>query len=141
MVERNLNVFSVALLGVVFTLFLTIFAATPIVCGLGPDVHLPWATTGTVVAGSESDLDIHVKRDRQIYVGNAPVPQGRLRAELEKISAYSSERHVLISADGAVPYATVEAVLVATRDAGFHRTSLVTFRGTRLEAWHRGGAV
>jgi biopolymer transport protein ExbD len=52
-----------------------------------------------------------------------------------------TDRHVLVRADGSVPFALVQDLLTASRDAGYTEVSLVTFRGTRLEAWEKGGAV
>lgn len=62
MIERSLSAFSVAFFGVALTLFLAVFTPTPIVCGLQPGVDLPWSRTAAVLRGSETDLDIFVRR-------------------------------------------------------------------------------
>lgn len=142
MIDRYLNLFSLAFLGVVLVVFAFMFAGTPLVCGLGPSADLPWATSATLLIESEGDLQIHVTRDRFIYVGSMLVPPRILRRELAGIAARTGvDRHVLIRADGSVPFSVVQGVLAASRDAGFRELSLVTFRGTRIEAWQRGGTV
>jgi biopolymer transport protein ExbD len=141
MIERNLGVFSLAMLGVVLTVFAFAFAGTPIVCGSGPNVSVPWARTGSVVRETESDLYIYVLKDQRIYVGPTLVPKAHLQDELRRLASCCGERTVLLHADAALAYGDIKDVLHASRDAGFSRISLVTFRGTLLEAWHRGGAV
>jgi biopolymer transport protein ExbD len=139
-IDRSLNTFSVALLGVTATLFLCIFSATPIVCGLGPNISLPWATTATLITESNIDLMIYIKADRALFIGSNFIPRATLQSELQKIATRTPRRHVFINADRTVSYALVEDVIRSLRGAGFTRVSLVTFRGTRLEAWQRGAA-
>ena len=143
MIDRNLNLFSVAFLGVVLTVFVLTFAGTPMGCGLGwgmqPEV--PWAGSATLLTDSGRDLEIRLTRNGQILVGPNIVPERVLRDRLAEIAARGVDRHVLIHADGSVPFSSVQTVLAASRDAGFRELSLVTFRGTLLEAWQRGGDV
>jgi biopolymer transport protein TolR len=143
MIDRSLNLFSVAFLGVVLSVFVVMFAGTPMVCGLGePYAELPWARSATVLADSDHDLYIHVTKEQRIFVGRNAVPRRDLRHELVRVAACTStDRHVLVRADGSLPFALVQDVLTASRDAGYTEVSLVTFRGTRLEAWEKGGAV
>jgi biopolymer transport protein ExbD len=140
--ERYLNLFSLAFLGVVFTLFLTVFSVTPIVCDLGARVNVPWASTSTRLPEADTDLTITVRADGHVFVGPNVVPQRFLDAELASIARRSgTDRHVLIRAHGALKFGAVQDVLAASSRAGFRRMSLVTFRGTALEAFERGGAV
>jgi biopolymer transport protein ExbD len=141
MIERYLNLFSVAFLAVVLVVFVVLFAGTPL-CSLGTvHANVPWAGSATLLAGSERDLDIHVTRDRQFVIGHMFVPQRDLRRQLAAIAHRTGDRHVLVHADGSVPFALVQDVLAASRDAGYTEVSLVTFRGTRIDAWEKGGAV
>ncbi len=140
--ERYLNLFSLAFLGVLFTLFLTVFSVTPIICGLGPNVDLPWARTSVHLAEAETDLTISVRADGHVFVGPNFVPLPLLDAELASIADRSgTDRHVLVRADGALKFGVVKDILAASSRAGFRRMSLVTFRGTALEAFQRGGVV
>lgn len=107
--------------------------------GSSPDV--PWAKSAALLTGSERDLEIRLTRDRRILVGSMIVPERTLRHELARIAAGGVDRHVLIHADGTLPFSLVQTVLAASRDAGFTELSLVTFRGTLFEAWQKGGAV
>ena len=142
MIDRYLNLFSLGFLGVLLSLFLVLFMATPMVCGLGPAADVPWAASATVLVETERDLVIHVKKDGQVFVGSRWVPQSLLRRELGELATQTgTDRHVLVRADGAVPFAIVQDILAASRAAGYTEFSLVTFRGTRLEAWQKGGAV
>jgi biopolymer transport protein ExbD len=141
MIERNLNAFGMAMLGVVMALTLAMFPPAPIACDYRPRVRLPWATTATPVAGTETDLEIVILTDRRIYVGQSLVPADQLKSELGRLASYGPDRQVMVRADGAVSYAAVEDVLAAARDAGFERLSLLTFRGPRVDAWRRRGDV
>ena len=141
MIDRNLNLFSLAFLAVVLALFVIMFAGIPI-CTYGmPHANVPWAGSATVLAESERDLDIYVTRDRRVVIGVMFVAQRDLGRELAVLAARGGDRHVLVHADGSVPFALVEDVLAASRDAGYAEVSLVTFKGTRMEAWDKGGAV
>jgi biopolymer transport protein ExbD len=138
-----LQLFSLAFLGVAFTLFITVFSVTPIVCGLGPNIDLPWANTSERLTEVESNLTITVgAKGEVVFVGANLVPRRVLPAELAAVARHSSvARHVLVRADGKLPYGIVQDVLVAASRAGFTRISLVTFRGPALEALQKGGAV
>ena len=143
MIERNLNLFSIAFLGVVLTVFVITFAGTPIVCTLGSGVQpdVPWASSATVLTESLHDLEIRVTADHRILVGPNFVPEGKLRQQLAAIASRGVDRQVLIHADRHVPFSRVQDVLAASRDAGFREVSLVTFRGPRIDALQKGGAV
>jgi biopolymer transport protein TolR len=139
-IEQSLGVFSYAFFGVTMVLIIILTATTPMACGVY--VHLPWASTAAIVDEDQRDLLIWIKRDRSVFVGmNYVAPDAIESTLLQSAQATGKDRHILIRADGAVPYSSVEQVLRATRTAGFNRVSLVTFRGTLFNAWQRGGAV
>jgi biopolymer transport protein ExbD len=136
MIERYLNIYSLALLGVALTLFVCVYAPAPMVCGLRPNIRLPWAANAPELAGSPDDLQIFVKKDRAVFIGPIIVPAKQLGSELASIASKTgTQRNVVISADSSVPFSLVQNVLAASRDAGFNQLFLVTYRGPRIEAW------
>jgi hypothetical protein len=140
--DRYLNLFSISFLGVVLAVFVTTWAGIPMGCefgGMRPAV--PWAGSAALLIDSGFDLEIRLTKDGRIVVGPMIVPERVLRQQLAEIAARGVDRQVLIHADGSVPFSLVQTVLAASRDAGFTELSLVTFRGTRFEAWQRGGDV
>jgi len=140
--ERYLNLFSLALLGVVFTMFLAVFPPAPIVCDFGPRPNIPWSPASVVLSPAETDLEISVTSDRRIFIGPNIVPPHALRSELMTLARRTStDRNVLVSADRSVPYSVVQDVLAAANASGFQRLALVTFRGSRLEALQKGGVI
>jgi biopolymer transport protein ExbD len=143
MIERHLSTFSFVFLGVAVTLFLFAFAATPIVCGLGPAslIHLPFSRTASVIPESERDLAIFVNANQHVFVSSAIVPLTNLAPELSRLSAIAANRHVVITVDGSVPFGVVQQVLRASCQAGFRKFTLVTFRGNRLQAFRLRAAV
>ena len=143
MIDRYLNLFSMSFLGVVLAVLVISVAGTPMGCDLGWGVRpeVPWAGSAALLTGSGRDLEIRLTKDGWILVGPMIVPERALRHQLAEIAARGVDRHVLIHADGSVPFSSVQTVLAASRDAGFTELSLVTFRGTRFEAWQRGGDV
>jgi biopolymer transport protein ExbD len=143
MIERQLGSFSLAFLGVAVVLFIFMFSVTPIVCGFGPSsfVLTPFARTASIIRESERDLAIFVRPDRQIFVSSVMIPLPSLASELSRLAAIAPDRHVLITADGTVPFGVVQQVLRASREAGFRNLTLVTFRGNRLQAFRLGAAV
>ncbi len=141
MVERHLQAFALACFGVVMTLFL-VFPPAPIVCGHdGRYVPLPWGATAEPLASSERDLEIHVTRNRGIFVGPYLVPRAKLASVLRELATRDAGRRLLLIADGSLAYAEIEDVVTAARDAGFRRLALVTFSGPRIDALQRGAAL
>ncbi len=138
MIERGLGAFSLAMFGVVTTLFLCVFGGTPMSCGYRASVQLPWASTAKLLPSSEADLEIFIKRDASIYVGPNVVPSAMLSGTVTDIAS-RSPRRVRVMADGSVPYGVVQDVMRASRAAGFGEVSLVTYHGIAAEAWRKGG--
>jgi len=136
LIERQLGIFSIAFAGVAIILFLFIFAVTPTICDLGPMsfIRMPFAQSASVIHESETDLTIYIRPDQSLFVGKLKVPFSDLSAELARIARIYPDRHVLIAADGSVPFAAVQQVLRASRDSGFTRITFVTFRGNQLQA-------
>lgn len=139
-IESHLGAFTMAFFGVAMTIFLAIVGPTPMCCSFDGNLRRPWAATSTFIAGTEKDLEIRIRRDGDIFVGPNFVRRSQLRSALQEIAARNPQRSVQIHADGAVRYGAIEDVLVAARSAGFAELSLMTFRGTRFEAWQRHGA-
>ncbi|MGN6185382.1 MAG: ExbD/TolR family protein [Thermoanaerobaculia bacterium] len=125
MIAQSLGNFGVVMFGVVLTVFVIFFAATPIVCGVAPRVELPFANTAEQIIGAETDLDVTIKRDA-ILVGRRYVTSFELEAELRKLAEFQRDRRILIRADRSVSYAAVERTLRAARAAGFEQFSLIT---------------
>lgn len=135
MIDRNLNLFSIAFLGIVLTLLLVTIAGTPMGRETGrvrPDV--PWTRSPTVLAESSHDIEIRLTADHRILVGPNIVPEGNLRQQLAAIAARGLDRQVLIHADRSLPFSRVQEVLAASRDAGFAEVSLVAKRRCALGA-------
>jgi biopolymer transport protein ExbD len=141
MIEKQLNVFALAFIGVVFALFLTVFSTAATVCDFRLRPHVPFVRTAVLLHGSERDLEITILRNREVFVGRMLVPTPQLQTQLVGILEQTGERSVVVSADGSVPFDVVRQVLQATRDAGFTEVSLVTFRGTILGAYERGARL
>jgi biopolymer transport protein ExbD len=142
MIDRNLNLFSIGFLGVALTVFVFMFAGIPMSCEMGyARLDVPWASSATVLTESTRDLEIRLTADHRILIGPNIVPGRILREQLAGIAARGVDRQVHIHADRKVPFSWVQEILVASRDAGFTEVSLVTFRGTRIDALQKGGAV
>jgi biopolymer transport protein ExbD len=140
--ERHLNLFSLALLGVVFTLFLAVFPPTGIVCDFVPRPKIPWSSASVVLPSTETDLEIRITSDKRIFLGPNIVRANEVRSELIALAQRTSpSRNVIISADGSVPYSLVQDVLAGANAAGFQRLALVTFRGTQLDALQKSGVI
>lgn len=133
MIERNLNVFSMALLVAMLVVLLCVSMGMPMGCGRIP-VSRPFAAEAVVLRGSERDLEITIKADQSVYLGMNAVRVRDLRPAL----AERADRPLFISADRRVPFGLVQDVLGATRDAGITDVSLVTFEGMAIDAYQRG---
>ena len=88
-------------------------------------VQLPKGTTVDTV--KKGPLQITVKADKTVYVGDNVVHREGLAAELRRRSNETS-RPVLVRADKSLPYGEVVEVLDACRAAGFENVGLAADR-------------
>lgn len=118
---------SIALTDMVLNLFIFFFVSFSLLYTFSPErmarleVTLPKAATGQ--GGSETMIVITITRDGRYFLGDRPLPAGRLEAELTALAARRGSSPVLVRADEAAPCRALIAVFDAGRSAGISRMS------------------
>jgi biopolymer transport protein TolR len=85
----------------------------------GVDVVLPETAKPDRMPEGAKQLDIALKRDGTVFLGQTLVPRERLLAELTEVYAQSPERDVVIKADRGLKYSDVREVMRTIQQAGF----------------------
>lgn len=112
----------------VMLVLLIVFMISAPLMQQGIQVDLPKASAGTLTEVPDQ-LVLIVNRQRQILIGDRPIPQGGLRSKLEAIAAAKPNVEVFIQADQSVPYGYIAQVMAEVKRARIHRLGLVTEPG------------
>lgn len=109
----------------VMLVLLIIFMITAPMMTAGVDVDLP-NTRAPRLDVDEEKLLLSIDTDRQVYLGETPVPEGRLEEALRNNRKLQSDQELYVRADENVPYGFVVKVFALVRDAGIEKVGLVT---------------
>ncbi|MFW5877178.1 MAG: protein TolR [Myxococcota bacterium] len=109
----------------VMLVLLIIFMITAPMMTAGVDVDLP-NTRAPRLDADEEKLLLTIDTDRQVYLGETPVPEGRLEEALRNNRKLQSDQELYVRADENVPYGFVVKVFAFVRDAGIEKVGLVT---------------
>jgi len=129
-VRSDINV--TPLVDVCLVLLIIFMVVTPLL-QKGVDVVLPETTTPDRMPEGGKQLDIALKRDGTVFLGQSLVPRERLLMELTEIYAQSPEKDVVIKADRGLRYREVRDVMRTVQQAGFS--------GAGIEARRREAAA
>ena len=133
MTQTHLNAFSMALLGVAFTLLALQFPPAVFICG-GPRPMLPFAHDPEMVFPEKSDLrilltaekrDDHFQPDR-IWIGTDDLTREGFRVRMAELRP-AKNRRVTLAADSRLPFGDVLDVVRAARAAGYEHVFLATY--------------
>lgn len=118
---------SIALTDIVMNLFIFFFVSFSLLYTFSPErmarleIALPKATTGGGAA--QTAVVVTVSREGRYYVGDRPIPEGRLRSELAALAKRRPGTAVVIRADEGASCGALVAVFDACRAAGITHTS------------------
>lgn len=91
----------------------------------GIQVDLPHASAKAILS-SDSDLNVWVANDDQIYLDDQAMSLADLRREFKKAAAKDDNTLVIIKADKTVAHGRVVAVMDAARAEGLARMAIAT---------------
>jgi biopolymer transport protein TolR len=109
----------------VMLVLLIIFMITAPMLTAGLDVDLPSARAPQLDVDDEKLL-LTITRDRDVYLGETQVPEGRLEEALKTNKKLQMDQAVYVHADENVPYGFVVRVFALIREAGIEKVGLVT---------------
>ena len=112
----------------VMLVLLVIFMVTAPMMTQGMMVQLPKAEA-TSLPQSEKQLNLSVTEEGQFYINKEPLSSAEMKTKLSALAQVSSDRDVLINADGRVPYQKVAELMSLATQAGFTKIGMITQPG------------
>ncbi len=106
----------------VMLVLLVIFMVTAPLMQQGVDVNLPKAK-GKELPPDER-ISLVIKRDRTVFMNDAPVSMAEMKQKLEAISRLNP--NVFLKADKDVPYGLVVEVMGEIKEAGIEKLGMIT---------------
>lgn len=92
----------------------------------GVEVNLPETPKPKRMPDEEQRVEVALRGDGTLFVGQAPVARAGLLAALVRSHAEAPESVVVVKADRSLPYRAVREVLRTVEQAGFPGASLET---------------
>jgi len=112
------------LVDVCLVLLIIFMVITPMLMK-GVDVALPETTNPEKMPESAKQLDITVKQDNTVFIGQKWVPDDQLLAQLKEIHERTPDKNVVVKGDRRIKYAQVRKVMKLINQAGFSGVGLV----------------
>jgi biopolymer transport protein TolR len=122
-VRSDINV--TPLVDVCLVLLIIFMVVTPLL-QKGVDVTLPSTADPEKMAENEKQLEVSVKADGNVFIGQNWVTEENLPGQLEEIHTNNPDRQVVVKADKRLKYKEVRKVMRLLNEAGFTRVGLIT---------------
>jgi biopolymer transport protein TolR len=113
----------------VMLVLLVIFMVTAPMMTQGMMVQLPKADANSLPQ-SEKQLNLSITENGQFYINKEPLSPEEMKSKLTALAQVSSDRDVLINADGRVAYQKVAELIACATKAGFTKIGMVTEPGS-----------
>jgi biopolymer transport protein ExbD len=113
------------LVDVCLVLLIIFMVVTPLLQE-GVAVALPETTNPAKMPESENQLDVAVKADGSVFLGQRFVPPTAIVAELSDMYRTSPNKSVVVKADASLKYKQVRDVMRKINEAGFRGVGLIT---------------
>jgi biopolymer transport protein TolR len=115
----------------VMLVLLIIFMVTAPLMNTGVDLDLP-QITAQKLEDPKGKLVLSITKDRQLYLGSAPVKWSELKVKIGTNEKVIKEKMLHIEADATLPYAVVVTAMAVAKDAGVTKVLLLTDPATNL---------
>jgi biopolymer transport protein TolR len=122
-VRSDINV--TPLVDVCLVLLIIFMVVTPML-QQGVDVKLPETANPDKMPESQKQLNVAIKADGNVFVGQNWVTADNLKAKFEEEHADNPDKEVMIKADERLKYKQVRALMQTINEAGFSRVGVVT---------------
>ena len=109
----------------VMLVLLIIFMISAPLLTVGVPIDLPKTEAGAMDEQSEP-LNISIKADGSIYLGETLVPFAGLASAMQGLGEGGFKRPIYVRADGKADYQTVAQVMAALSSSGFTKIGLIT---------------
>jgi biopolymer transport protein TolR len=122
-VRSQINV--TPLVDVCLVLLIIFMVVTPML-QKGVDVALPETRKPEKMPENSKQLDVSVKQDGSVFVGQNWVPDDQLAGTLKTVHDQTPDKSVVLKGDRRLKYKKVREVMKLINEAGFSRVGLVT---------------
>jgi biopolymer transport protein TolR len=122
-VRSDINV--TPLVDVCLVLLIIFMVVTPLL-QKGVNVTVPATSDPEKMTENPKQLDVSIKADGNVFLGQNWVPEENLPSMLEEIHSNNPERQVVVKGDKRLKYKEVRKVMRLLNEAGFTRVGLVT---------------
>jgi TolR protein len=113
------------LVDVCLVLLIIFMVVTPML-QQGVDVKLPETANPDKMPESQKQLNVAIKADGNVFVGQNWVTNDNLKARFEEEHAENPDKEVMIKADERLKYKQVRELMQTINEAGFSRVGVVT---------------
>jgi biopolymer transport protein TolR len=122
-VRSQINV--TPLVDVCLVLLIIFMVVTPML-QKGVDVILPETRKPEKMPENSKQLDVSVKQDGSVFVGQNWVPDDQLAGTLKIVHDQTPDKSVVLKGDRRLKYKKVREIMKLINEAGFSRVGLVT---------------
>lgn len=109
----------------VMLVLLVVFMITAPMMQQGIDVELP-QTAASGIETLEEPLDIKIKSNKKVYIGDAQIKVSGFRNKLKALMKTRKSKQIYVQADKRVDYGVVAEVIAEAKAAGITNIGLVT---------------
>ena len=124
-VKGDINV--TPLVDVCLVLLIIFMVVTPMLQN-GVDVALPETSNPEKMPEGQKQLDVAIKADGSVFIGQNWVTEERLKSTLEEVHTSTPDKDVVIKADRRLKYKEVRKMMQLINEAGFSRVGVATER-------------
>ncbi len=107
-------------------MLLIIFMVVTPMLQKGVDVKLPETANPDKMPENQKQLNVAIKSDGTVFVGQNWVTEDNLKAKFEEEHAGNPDKEVMIKADKRLKYKEVRKLMQTINEAGFSRVGVVT---------------
>jgi biopolymer transport protein TolR len=122
-VRSDINV--TPLVDVCLVLLIIFMVVTPLL-QKGVNVTLPSTTDPEKMPENEKQLEVSIKADGNVFIGQNWVTEDNLPSTLKEVYETNPERQVVVKGDKSLKYKEVRKVMRLINEAGFTRVGLIT---------------
>lgn len=121
MAEINVTPF----VDVMLVLLIVFMVAAPLLTS-GVAVDLPQSQAKAIPDEDNKPIEITIKRDGTLYIGETPFQQEKLTFQLQAMTEGQRDRRIYIRADKGLEYGRVMQIIGAINGAGFSKVALLS---------------
>lgn len=110
----------------VMLVLLIVFMATAPLLTSGISVDLPKSDAGAINEKDDKPLEISIKENGEIFIGETKVKRDRLIPLLEAMTGKNQDRRIFIRGDQSLSYGDVMGIIGAINKAGFRKVALLS---------------